>query len=172
CCAASRAIWVASFSMVSTTSRKRNSRISPLRRSISARMSYSWPYFERPAFWTACSIASSTSSRSMPLSRATVSATCNSSGRAKVVVLSMVFPVSMDRRRFRLRRREKVVGQDELCPADRGKRQANLASLAKQPDMLFDASEQPPAEALAAVERLDQVDPGLESGEAVIVFRA
>ena len=51
-------------------------------RSISARMSYSWPYFERPAFWIACSIASSTSSRSMPLSRATVSATCSSSGRA------------------------------------------------------------------------------------------
>jgi hypothetical protein len=45
-------------------------------------MSYSWPYFERPAFWIACSIASSTSSRSMPLSRATVSATCSNSGRA------------------------------------------------------------------------------------------
>jgi len=48
--AAASGICVASFSTSSTTSRKRNRRISPLRRSISARMSYSWPYFERPAF--------------------------------------------------------------------------------------------------------------------------
>src|SRR5882762_4349972 len=134
-------------------------------------MSYSWPYFERPAFWTACSIASSTSSRSMPLSRATVSATCKSSGRAKVVV-SMMFPVSMGRRGFRARRREKVFGEDELCPDDRGERQANLASLANQADMLFSAPEQPPAETLAAVERRGQIDPGLETGEAVVIFRA
>ncbi len=72
-------ICVASFSTGSATSRKRIRRISPFLRSISARMSYSWPYFERPAFWIACSIACSTSSRSMPLSRATVSATCRSS---------------------------------------------------------------------------------------------
>src|SRR5436190_22417121 len=102
----------------------------------------------------------------MPLSRATVSATCRSSGRAKVVV-SMVFPVSMRRRGFRLRRRAKVVGQDKLCPGDRGERQANLSSLADQADVFLGASEQPPAEALAAVERLIQLDPGLEPGEAV-----
>jgi hypothetical protein len=40
-CAAASGICVASFSTASTTSRKRNRRISPLRRSISARMSYS-----------------------------------------------------------------------------------------------------------------------------------
>ena len=39
-----------SFSTGSTTSRKRMQRISPVRRSISARMSCSWPYLERPAF--------------------------------------------------------------------------------------------------------------------------
>src|SRR5205809_646842 len=71
-----------------------------------------------------------------------------------------------------LSRREKVFGQDELCPDDRGERQANLASLANQADMLFGTPEQPPAETLAAVERRSQVDPGLETGEAVVIFRA
>ena len=42
-----------------------SSLISPVLRSIAARMSCSWPYFERPAFWIACSMATSTSSRSM-----------------------------------------------------------------------------------------------------------
>jgi hypothetical protein len=49
-CASARVMWVASFSIVSTTSRNRLRRMSPLARSISARMSCSAPYFERPAF--------------------------------------------------------------------------------------------------------------------------
>ena len=83
-------IWVSSFSTVSTTSVQRDSRTSPVLRSIVARMSFSWPYLARPAFWMACSIASSTSSRSMFFSRATASATSSSSGRAMAVSMELI----------------------------------------------------------------------------------
>ena len=53
-------------------------------------MSFSWPYLARPAFWMACSIASSTSSRSMFFSRATASATSSSSGRAMAVSMAVL----------------------------------------------------------------------------------
>jgi hypothetical protein len=57
---------------------------------MTARMSFSCPYLARPAFWMACSIASSTSSRSIIFSRATASATCSSSGRAMATSRAMV----------------------------------------------------------------------------------
>src|SRR5713226_540814 len=53
-------------------------------------MSCSRPYLARPAFWMACSIASSTSSRSMPFSRATMSATCSISRRGISAVVAML----------------------------------------------------------------------------------
>ncbi len=60
-------IWVSSFSTVSTASVQRDRRTSPVLRSMVARMSFSWPYLARPAFWIACSMASRTSSRSIDL---------------------------------------------------------------------------------------------------------
>ncbi len=66
---------------------------------------------------------------------------------------------------------DEAVDDFALCPGDRGERQANLARLADQADMLLGASEQPPAEAFAAVERRHQIDPGFEPGEAVVIFR-
>jgi hypothetical protein len=62
-----RVIWVASFSTGSRRPPVARQRDSPDLRSMVARMSCSWPYLARPAFWMACSIASSTSSRSIDL---------------------------------------------------------------------------------------------------------
>src|SRR5438105_27483 len=59
-------------------------------------MSCSSPYLARPAFWMACSIASSTSSRSMPFSRATMSATCSISRRGISAVVAMFLFLSCD----------------------------------------------------------------------------
>src|SRR5882672_5342312 len=59
-------------------------------------MSCSRPYLARPAFWMACSIASSTSSRSMPFSRATMSATCSISRRGISAVVAMSMFLSCD----------------------------------------------------------------------------
>jgi len=74
-------ISVAGFSTSSTTSSNRNRPMLPVLRSISARISFSMPYFERAAFWIASSIASTTISASIAFSRATASAICNSSRR-------------------------------------------------------------------------------------------
>src|SRR4051794_10573389 len=86
-------ICVASFSTgsCSTTSVQRERRTSPDLRSMTARMSFSCPYLARPAFWMACSMASSTSSRSIIFSRATASATCSSSGRAMATSTAMAW---------------------------------------------------------------------------------
>ena len=91
-CAMRSGIWVSSFSTgsCSTTSVQRSSFTLPSLRSMKARMSFSCPYLARPAFWMACSIASSTSSRSIIFSRATASATCSSSGRAMATSRAMV----------------------------------------------------------------------------------
>ena len=86
----SNAICVSSFSTRRTTSVQRARRTSPVRRSMVARMSFSWPYLARPAFCIACSIASSTSSRSIPFSRETASATNNNSGRKTEVSIFLL----------------------------------------------------------------------------------
>ena len=90
-----RGIWVSSFSTgsASTTSVHRDSRTSPLFLSMVARMSFSSPYFAFPAFPMACSMASSTSSRSIIFSRATASATSRSSGRATETSSAMAISV-------------------------------------------------------------------------------
>src|SRR6476659_7497003 len=64
--------------------------MSPLRRSISATISCSMPYLRRAAVWTACSMASNTSSAEMPFSCATVSATRSNSARPRLELMSIV----------------------------------------------------------------------------------
>src|SRR5574337_1344190 len=86
-CASASVIWVASFSTSSTTSKRREKRISPVFGLISARTSVSWPYRERAAFCIASSIEASTIERSIDFSRATASTICNSSSRLALTAI-------------------------------------------------------------------------------------
>ena len=89
-----------------------------------ARMSFSCPYLERPAFWIACSIASSTSSRSMPFSRATASATCSSSslGNSDRSMSHTSFSSCDLASRFARRSGDQLVGQHQLGALNRRRR--------------------------------------------------
>ena len=119
-------IWVSSFSTVSTASVQRDRRTSPVLRSMVARMSFSCPYLARPAFWMACSMASSTSSRSMFFSRATASATSSSSGRAMAVSMMASRSVGPGRGCGGVDQR---VGQHQLGAADVGERQGDFVAV-------------------------------------------
>src|SRR5260370_1103491 len=124
-------------------------------------MSCSSPYLARPAFWMACSIASSTSSRSMPFSRATMSATCSISRRGISAVVAMLCsslairlmglgcpllgePVFFDQR----------VGHLELGPGDGRQRHVGLLAVVEaQLHHIAFESEQRALEAAAALDR-------------------
>ncbi len=170
-------IWVSSFSTVSTISVQRDRRTSPLLRSIVARMSFSWPYLARPAFWMACSIASSTSSRSMFFSRATASATSSSSGRA--IAVSMATSVSGVRLGVQLASGlagggfDQGVGQDKLRAANVGVANGDFRTVVEpKPRGLLVGPQNHAGEALAAVLREEGFNPRQMAGEAVPVLDA
>ncbi len=162
-------ICVSSFSTASTASVQRDRRTSPVLRSIVARMSFSWPYLARPAFWMACSIASSTSSRSIDFSRATASATRSSSGRVTAVSIS-VRPLSWSRWWLRGRGDQRV-GQHELGAANVGERQGHFRAVVEpHPRVGLVGAQHDAGEPLAAVDRRDRLRPGEVAGEAVPVL--
>src|SRR5271166_852217 len=90
-CASASVIWVASFSTSSTTSSRREKRISPVFGLISARTSVSCPYRERAAFCIASSIEASTIERSIDFSRATASTICKSSSLLALTAIGVSF---------------------------------------------------------------------------------
>src|SRR5258708_25220068 len=132
-------------------------------------MSCSRRYLARPAFWMACSIASSTSSRSMPFSGATMSATCSISRRGISAVVAMLCsslairlmslscallgePVFFDQR----------VGHLELGPGDGRQRHVGLLAVVEaQLHHIAFESEQRALEAAAALDRLGPLQPGV-----------
>src|SRR5262245_55146930 len=139
--------------------------MSPVLRSMEARMSCSCPYLERPAFWIACSIASSTSSRSMPFSRATASATCRSSRRGTTMLASMLLRSFHIAGPFGLGGAQ-LVGQHQFGPADQIHRQhVSPLRLGDHHRFSLDA-EDAAAEAALAFQRLGQLDLRLMACEA------
>src|SRR3954471_21924732 len=143
-------------------------------------MSCSSPYLARPAFWMACSIASSTSSRSMLFSRATMSATCSISRRgisAVVAMLSSWFPIPSVGllRAFRGAAVfvQKRVGDLELGPRDLGQRHVGLLGvLEPQPNRAVLEAEQRAFEAPPALDRLHRLETGEMAGPAHVILLA
>src|SRR5512134_3313564 len=179
--ASSRLICVASFSIVSTTAITRASRVSPVRASISQRMSISAPYRDLAAFWIASSIAWMTMRRSIDFSRATASAICKSSSRlalmpAKAMLLILQVLGSHGAVRdarssplFRAGQRlaNELVGQDETRLADERERQPEVRAtgpleIDRDPDLARLVALERAAEPLAALDRLAQLDLVLE----------
>src|SRR5258707_4054630 len=131
-------------------------------------MSCSSPYLARPAFWMACSIASSTSSRSMPFSRATMSATCSISRRGISAVVAM-FCSSLAICLMGLGRPlmgepvffDQCIGQLELGPGDGRQRHLGLLAVleAQLHEVAFEA-EKGALEAATSFDRLGGLQPG------------
>src|SRR3979490_693728 len=131
-------------------------------------MSCSSPYLARPAFWMACSIASSTSSRSMPFSRATMSATCSISRRGISAVVAMLCS-SLAIRLMSLSRPllgepvffDQRVGHLELGPGHGRQRHFGLlAVIEAQFHNITLESEQRALETAAALDRFGGLQPG------------
>src|SRR5579883_3047502 len=128
-------------------------------------MSCSWPYFERPAFWMAISMASSTSSRSMPFSRATTSATWSSSMRGAVAVNGIVaMPLPSLSCLLAARGGQQLVRQHQPRLDDRVVGQLGGAVVAER-DLhpAFLHAEEPAAEAAASCERHARLGLDLEA---------
>src|SRR4029453_13605224 len=132
-------------------------------------MSCSSPYLARPAFWMACSIASSPSSRSILFSRATMSATCSISRRGISAVvamtnsslanplMSLARPLLGEPMFFNQR-----VGHLELGPGHGGERHRRLPpALQTQPPHAIAQSQERALEVATPVDRLG----GLHAGE-------
>ena len=66
--------------------------------------------------------------------------------------------------------RDQIVGQNEPRPCHAGQRQPRFTGLRGEANLAIGGAEQAAAKALAATERLRQLDPSLEPAEAVIVF--
>src|SRR5512134_351334 len=188
--ASSRLICVASFSIVSTTAITRASRVSPVRASISQRMSISAPYRDLAAFWIASSIAWMTMRRSIDFSRATASAICKSSSRlalmpAKAMLLLLQVLGShgavRDARfspllRAGQRLADELVRQHKPRLADELERQAEVRAagpleLGRDPDLARLVALERAAEPLAALDRLAQLDLGLVAAPVLEIRR-
>src|SRR5580692_7307661 len=176
-------IWVSSFSITSTASSQRDSRTSPVLRSMVARMSFSWPYLARPAFCMACSIASSTSSRSMFFSRATAVSMCVLSigprwlapagwpGLVGQDQFARVGSPGLVRLRARGGGSNQRIRQHQLGAADMGERQSDLGPVIQpQPCGVGVGAEHNTREALAPVDRHFGLGAGQVAGEAVPVL--
>src|SRR6516164_3399050 len=68
------------------------------------------------------------------------------------------------------RRSDQIVGEDELCPYDRGKWQFHLDRSAGETNAVPRSSEQAAAETLASVDRPSELDLSLETAETIIVL--
>src|SRR3990172_7201851 len=142
--------------------------ISPLSRLMRARMSCSWPYLRLPACWIACSIAWSTISRSIPFSRATMSATCKSSMRPAPasMFIAMAIP-SLSSSGVR----QELVGQHELRLRDRLEGKLDTALGQRKPHPPLCGAFEPAPEAPPPGDRLFHLDHRLEPRETLEVAR-
>src|SRR5438046_5320356 len=138
--------------------------MSPVLRSIAARISCSWPYLERPAFWIACSIASSTSSRSIPFSRATASATCNNSRRG-TTILASIFPLLPRAASLHAFGRQQFISEHQFRAAYLARGQFDLSLDPGHANLLARDAEKTPFEAALALDRFGQLHRRLVPGE-------